>query len=476
MEYLVITPFIALSVFFYLKWQKVREENIYLKAREKEQIKGSEEKLAFLSATQERLSQAFKALSSEALEKSNASFLQLAKETLGKFQEKAKGDLEKRQESIENVLKPVKESLSKLDQGMRTIEKERRGEHESLKAQLKIMSDAEKELRNETSTLVKALRKPIIRGRWGEMQLRRVVELAGMVNHCDFYEQEVAESGTMRPDVIIKLPGEKQVIVDAKTPCEAYLEAMETDDQDLKEHKMKDHARQVRQHVMALGKKSYWHSFQPTPEFVVLFIPSDNFFSAALEFDPSLIEVGVEQGVIIATPTTLIGLLRAIAYGWKQDKLSRHAEEVSRLGHELYKRITDMGKYWSKVGTSLTSSIDAYNKAVGCLETRVLVSARKFKEMGAAPRSIECETLEGIDRVPRAIQASDMKMDSGQSTKFLAESGLVSNCKNSQSYLRPDLSDEQNAERDSNLYQVVEREHETHQNKDGSKMTADFCN
>lgn len=400
----------ALALFFYLKWQKVREENIHLKVREKEQARANEEKLALIGVTQDKLSQAFKALSSEALEKSNASFLLLAKETLGKFQEKAKGDLEKRQESIEHVLKPVKESLNKLDQGMQAIEKERKGEHESLKAQLKMMSDAEKELRKETSTLVKALRKPIVRGRWGEMQLRRVVELAGMVNHCDFYEQETGDSGAIRPDVIVKLPGDKQVIVDAKTPCEAYLDAIETDDQDQKENKMKDHARQVRQHVMALGKKSYWQSFQPTPEFVVLFIPSDNFFSSALEFDPSLIEVGVEQGVIIATPTTLIGLLRAIAYGWKQDKLSRHAEEVSKLGHELYKRITDMGDHWSKVGRSLASSVDAYNKAVGSLETRVLVSARKFKEMGAAARSIECDTLEGVDRIPRIIQADDMNI------------------------------------------------------------------
>ncbi|QVL58295.1 MAG: DNA recombination protein RmuC [Simkaniaceae bacterium] len=410
MEYLLGIIPTALAIFFYVKWQKVREENIYLNARDLERARTNQEKLILLEATQEKLSQAFKALSSEALEKSNASFLQLAEETLGKFQEKAKGDLEKRQESIEHVLKPVKESLIKLDVGMQAIEKERKGEQESLKAQLRMMTDAEKELRSETSTLVKALRRPIVRGRWGEMQLRRVVELAGMVNHCDFYEQEMGDSGQMRPDVIIRLPGQKQVIIDAKTPCEAYLEAIEADDQDIKENKMKHHARQLRQHVMALGKKAYWQSFQPTPEFVVLFIPSDNLFNSALEFDPSLIEVGVEQGVIIATPTTLIGLLRAIAYGWKQEKLSLHAEEVSKLGHELYKRITDMGEHWNKVGRTLASSVDAYNKAVGSLESRVLVSARKFKEMGAAARSIELETLEGIDRVPREIQADDMKI------------------------------------------------------------------
>ena len=402
MEYLIAVVPAALAVFFYLKWQKAREENIYLKAREET----SED----IEAAQEKLSLAFKALSSEALEKSNSSFLQLAEETLGKFQEKAKGDLEKRQESIEHVLKPVQESLGRLDKGMQAIEKERQGEQESLKAQLRMMTESEKELRRETATLVKALRAPIVRGRWGEMQLKRVVELAGMVNHCDFYEQETRESGLVRPDVIVKLPGDKQVIVDAKTPCEAYLEAIQAEDQGVKEDKFRHHARQVRQHVMALGKKAYWQSFQPTPEFVILFIPSDNFFSSALEYDPSLIEVGVEQGVVIATPTTLIGLLRAIAYGWKQEKLSLHAQEVSTLGHELYKRITDMSEHWSKVGRTLASSVDAYNKAVGSLESRVLVSARKFQEMGAAARSVELETLEGIDRVPREIQASDMKV------------------------------------------------------------------
>jgi DNA recombination protein RmuC len=409
MEYLILFIPVGLAVYFFLKAQKLKEENIQLRAEKEIQKKATEEKLALVTDAQEKLSLAFKALSADALEKSNTSFLQLAKETLGKFQEKAKGDLDKRQQSIEEVLKPVKESLGKLDSGMRAIEKERKGEQESLKQQLKMMVDAEKELRGETSTLVKALRMPIVRGRWGEMQLRRVVELAGMVNHCDFYEQETEEG--MRPDLIVRMPGDKQVIVDAKTPCEAFLEAIQSQDLEIKEEKLKAHARHVRQHVMALGKKAYWQKFQPTPEFVVLFIPSDNFFSSALEFDPSLIEVGVEQGVIIATPTTLIGLLRAIAYGWKQENLSRHAEEVSRLGHELYKRIADMREHWSRVGRTLSSSVEAYNKAVGSLESRVLVSARKFKEMGAASRALELENLEGIDRIPRRLQAPEMKTE-----------------------------------------------------------------
>ncbi|NGX50425.1 MAG: DNA recombination protein RmuC [Chlamydiae bacterium] len=406
MEYLIALIPAACAVYFYLKAQKLKEENIRLKAEKEAEQRATEEKLALVVSSQERLSQAFKALSAEALEKSSSSFLQLAKETLGKFQEKAKGDLDKRHQSIEEVLKPVKESLKKLDSGMHAIEKERKGEHESLKQQLKMMVEAEKELRIETSTLVKAFRAPIVRGQWGEMQLRRVVELAGMVNHCDFYEQKTEEG--MRPDLIVRLPGGKQVIVDAKTPCDAYLEALQAQDVEIKEERLKTHARHVRQHVMALGKKAYWQRFQPTPEFVVLFIPSDNFFSAALEFDPSLIEVGVEQGVIIATPTTLIGLLRAIAYGWKQENLSRHAEEVSKLGHELYKRIADMRDHWSKVGRTLSSSVEAYNRAVGSLESRVLVSARKFKEMGAASSALELENLEAIDRIPRELQASEM--------------------------------------------------------------------
>ncbi len=393
----------------------VREEVLSLRVKEgeleahlEERKKSAEEKLAMLAATQEKLTHTFKALSTEALEKSNHSFLQLAKETLKGFQEAAKGDLDKKHQSIEAAFKPVRESLSKLDQGMQKIEKERRGDQESLRVQLKAMMDAEKELRTETSTLVHALKAPMVRGRWGEMQLRRVVELAGMVNHCDFYEQETADGGQVRPDMVIRLPGEKQVIVDAKTPCISYLEAIQAQSPEVKERNLKEHARHVRQHVIALGKKEYWQKFEATPEFVVLFIPSDNFFSSALEYDPSLIEVGVEQGVVIATPTTLIGLLRAIAYGWKQEKLSKHAQEVSLLGHELYKRILAMGKHWNRMGKSLSNAVDSYNQAVGSLESRVLVTARKFQDLGAASRTIELDPLEGVDLTPKKISAEDM--------------------------------------------------------------------
>ncbi|HSX04136.1 MAG TPA: DNA recombination protein RmuC [Rhabdochlamydiaceae bacterium] len=344
----------------------------------------AEEKYKHLKETHDHLSETFKALSHESLEKNSRSFLDLAQMTFA----------------------PVKETLGKLDLGMQALEKERKGDQAGLKQQVSQLIDVEKELRKETSNLVKALRTPIARGRWGEIQLKRVVELAGMLNHCDFFQQthEVTEDVRMRPDLIVKLAGGRQVIVDAKVPLEAYLEAMQTENESYKEAKLKDHARQVRAHIQQLGKKSYHQSFQPTPEFVILFLPAETFFSAALEQDPSLIELGAEQNVILATPTTLIALLRAVAYGWKQESLSRHAEEVRELGHELYKRIVDMTDHFSKMGRALTSAVDAYNKGIGSLESRVLVTARKFKEMGAASSTLEAETVELVEKTARDVQ------------------------------------------------------------------------
>jgi DNA recombination protein RmuC len=366
----------------------------------------AEEKLTLLLQTEQQLKNAFHALSSDALEKNNRSFLELAKTSLEKFQDGAKGDLEKRQKAIEELLNPVKESLQKLDQGVRQIEKERKGDQESLKEQVRSLLENEKQLKQETSNLVKALRTPLARGRWGEIQLRRVVELAGMLNHCDFFEQqqEANEDVRFRPDLIVRLPGGRQVIVDAKVPLEAYLEAIHSDDENVRIQRLKDHARQVRSHVTALGKKAYWERFQPTPEFVVLFLPAETFFSAALEFDASLIEAGAEQNVIIATPTTLIALLRAVAYGWKQENLTRRVEKLHELGQDLYKRLADMQAHFSRMGRSLSGAVDAYNKGVGSLESRVLVTARKFKELGIGHAQIEIEEIEGIDKSPRELE------------------------------------------------------------------------
>jgi DNA recombination protein RmuC len=366
----------------------------------------AEEKLLMLQKAEEQLKNVFRALSSEALEKNNRSFLDLAKTSLEKFQEGAKGDLEKRQTAIVELLNPVKESLQKLDQGMRQIEKERKGDQESLKVQIRSLFENEKMLKQETSNLVKALRSPLTRGRWGEIQLRRVVELAGMLNHCDFFEQqqEIGDTGRMRPDLIVRLPGGRQVIIDAKVPLEAYLEAIHSEEEAIRIQRFRDHARQVRAHVSILGKKAYWEKFQPTPEFVILFLPAETFFSAALEYDPTLIEAGAEQNVIVATPTTLIALLRAVAYGWKQENLSRKVEKLHELGGDLYKRLADMNSHFSKMGRSLSSAVEHYNKGIGSLETRVLVTARKFKEIGVVPGQIEIDEVECIEKIPRELE------------------------------------------------------------------------
>ena len=297
-------------------------------------------------------------------------------------------------EQESTILDPVKETLAKLDDNMRAIERERRGEKELLKG-----------IREETANLAKALRKPEVRGMWGELQLKRAVELAGLVNQCDFFEQEVrgGDDGNVRPDLIIKLPGDKQVIVDSKVPFEAFLEASAAVDPETKDQKLRDHARHVKQHIQGLAKKAYWQQFQPTPEFVILFLPTEVFLSAALECDPSLIELAASQGVIIVTPTTLIGLLKAISYGWKQDTFSKHAKEISELGHELYKRLSDMSKHWNQVGRSLSASVESYNKAMGSFEKRVLVSARKLQEWGAASNEITLEDSILVEKIPREI-------------------------------------------------------------------------
>jgi DNA recombination protein RmuC len=360
---------------------------------------------AALDDARRKLGDTFQALSAEALKSNNQAFLELAQTAWARLQESARGDLERRQQAITELVKPVRESLDKVDVKLQEIEKARVGAYHTLLEQVRSLQQTQSELRGETGRLVTALRAPSVRGRWGEIQLQRVVELAGMLEYCDFQTQQTTEGeGRLRPDLTVRLPGGKHLVVDAKAPLEGYLAALEASDEEARRAALRDHARQVRAHMSTLGKKAYWDQFTSAPEFVVLFLPGESFFSAALEQDPALIEAGVDQRVILATPTTLIALLRAVAYGWRQESLARNAAEISRLGRELYKRLSDLGGHWAKMGRSLEAAVEAYNKAVGSLESRVMVSARRFQELGAADPGVSIEELEQVEKAARMVQ------------------------------------------------------------------------
>lgn len=395
--------------------QDERHENsariAQLETRIEEERKTAAEKLALLEDARGKLADAFHVLSADALRKNNQSFLDLAKETLEKFQEGARGDLEKRQQAIREIVTPVRESLEKVDTKINEMEKARSGAYEGLTAQVRSLIETQNMLRSETGNLAKALRSPIVRGRWGEVQLRRVVEMAEMIDHCDFSEQQsvlAGEGNMQRPDLIVRLPAGKTIVIDAKAPVAAYLDACEACEDGAKIDCLMRHARHVRDHIESLSRKAYWEQFEPAPEFVVLFLPGEMFFSAALERDPRLIEFGAEKRVILATPTTLIALLKAIFYGWRQQRLAQNAQEISALGRDLYKRLSDMGEHLANTGRTLTKAVENYNKAVGSLETRVMVTARKFKDLHAAQPDVEIEELAQIDHIARTIQAPDL--------------------------------------------------------------------
>lgn len=390
-----------------LQGERNAELRIALQRTEKE----GKDKLELLENIQKQWEDKFKVISSEALTLTNKSFLELAKATLGKFQEVAQNDLSKRQQAISDLVKPVTESLHTVDQKIIELEKSRMSAYAVLKHQVNELLSGQKQLKTETSNLVNALKAPSVRGRWGEMQLRCVVEMAGLVNYCDFEEQVSSSEndGRLRPDLIINLPGQKKIIVDAKAPLAAYLEALEAKDDETRQEKLKDHARQVRTHIRALAKRSYYEQFQPAPEFVVLFLPGETFFSAALEQDPSLIEAGVEDRIILATPTTLIALLRAVAYGWRHEQLAENAKEISELGRELHKRLSDMADHFSRLGRHLGGAVQSYNQAMGSLEHRVLSSARKFKDLGSVSQAADIVSLDSLDYIPRELQAPELK-------------------------------------------------------------------
>jgi DNA recombination protein RmuC len=341
---------------------------------------------------------AFRSLSTEALARNNQLFLDLARSAFAGSQESARADLA-------GMVAPVRDSLARVDTQIREIEKARAGAYAALHEQVRGLMEGQTQLRAETGRLVTALRTPHVRGNWGEMQLRRVVEMAGMLDHCDFTSQAVrnGEEGRLRPDLVVRLPGGRTVVVDAKTPLEAYLQAAEANDESTRKARLADHARQVRAQMSALSRKSYWEQFEPAPEFAVLFLPGECFFSAALEADPSLIELGAAQNLILATPTTLIALLRAVAYGWRQEKLAENAAEIGALGKELFKRLSDMADHWNGVGRALERAVESYNSATGSLESRVLVTARRFADLKTAPMGIEIPGPELVERSVRHL-------------------------------------------------------------------------
>ncbi|GAA1864777.1 hypothetical protein GCM10009772_45380 [Pseudonocardia alni subsp. carboxydivorans] len=373
------------------------------------------------------LKDSFAALSQDALARNNEAFVALAesrlKEATAALAAKADGDQAARAKAVEQLLDPVSAALGRVEGQLRTVEKERESAYAGLREQVRAMAASSDKLGTETKALVNALRAPQVRGRWGEMQLQRVAEMAGMLEHCDFSTQVSAagEDGGVRPDMLVRLAGGKQVVVDAKVPFAAYLQAVEASDPDVHTERLAAHARQLRTHVDQLSAKAYWESFEPTPEFVVLFVPGDPFLEAALRSDPGLLEYAFGRNVVLSTPTTLVALLRTVAYGWKQEALARNAAQVHRLGRELHGRLATMGTHVAKLGRSLDAVVDSYNRTVSSLEARVLVSARKFTELQVS--DTELGTPATVDRTPRGVSAPELVASAGDSLVSLEDLG-----------------------------------------------------
>jgi DNA recombination protein RmuC len=408
---LAITLTIGLAVGVAIGWLVSRPAQTRLQSElEKDRAVHAERLMAYQDA-EAKLRDAFQALSADALKTNNEAFLSLAETRMREARAAAAGDIDARKKAIEDLLAPMAKTLEQVDREIKDSERRRVESGAQLMQRIASLDTAGQGLRDETRRLTDALKRPGVRGRWGELQLKRVVELAGMIEYCDFMEQHTIQGGDderIRPDVIVRLPGGKRIVIDAKAPLDAYLRALEAPDEIARQSLMTEHARQVRTHIAQLSAKSYFEKVASTPEFVVMFLPGEMFFSAALEHDPSLIECGVEKKVIPASPTTLIALLRAVAYGWQQEAMEENARKISENGRNLYEAVRALAGHFQSLGTKLKSSLEAYNDAVGSLEGNVLAKARKFKDLQAANGGEEIKALEPIDRVPRMLQAAEL--------------------------------------------------------------------
>jgi len=391
------------------KQKKLEQENISLRTTLDIERNANKEKLLALEQARIQMEHTFRSLSSQALKNNNEEFLKLANENLKQFQNNAKNDLTEKEKAIETLIKPIKDALVKSEQQIHAIEKDRKHAYGALQQHLETMSLNQSALQNETRNLVQALRRPEVRGQWGEMTLKRLAELAGMVEHCDFVTQESVQSedGLQRPDMIVRMPDGREIVVDVKTPLDAYLTAVEASTDEEREIALQRHCKNVKQRVNELASKAYWNQLKNTPDFVVLFIPGDQFLSTALDYDSGLLEDALSKQIILATPTSFVALLRAVAYGWRQEQLAANADKIRDIGEELYQRLATFSDHLAKLGKSMDSSAKHFNNAVGSFDTRILPSARKFKELGINEKK-SINQPEQIETATRSLETTEI--------------------------------------------------------------------
>ena len=397
-------------IYFQRKLSLLREKNSALSTRLELEQQNNNEKSESIKKEREQFNELFTALSSKALKNNNEEFLKLAQENLKQYQAQAVNELDKKEKAIEHLLNPIKESLSKTEEQIRNIEKDRKESYGALHKHLETMAHTQTILQDETRKLVTALRRPEVRGQWGEMTLKRLAELAGMVEHCDFYEQEQVrtDEGALRPDMIVRMPDGREIVVDVKTPLDAYISAIEAVDDTERQIHLKRHTQNVKQRINELADKAYWKQFKNAPDFVILFIPGDQFLTAALDQEPGILENALSRQIILATPTSFVALLRAVGYGWRQEQLAENAEHIKTVGQELYGRLQTFTEHLQKLGKSLDSGMKHYNNAVGSFDSRVLPSARKFNEMGISAD----KKISQPNQIETAVRQIEVEKDS----------------------------------------------------------------